>query len=189
MLGTLSSFLFPLLLCASGFATPLLAPSGIQIRGLKVDFEKEKFAVERSDPDETTEWLLQLDGNLRGETRREMKAHGIEILRYMPPNAFVVRGERSRIDLLQSQKILGLALWKHEWKMDSELVKRLTAGGRVKIGISAFDEVSVQNIALELRRLKLPYKLDTLMLETEVPSLEVVRLANLRGIENVEEVR
>lgn len=179
------------------------AGASLEIRGQKVELKHEKQALilqrnENRDrvAAEPREWVIQFDGLLRGETRREMKAHNLEILRYMPPNAFLVRGDGRSLELLQNQKVLGFAAWKPEWKIDSELAKKLAARAflsaneqsrPLRIWVMAFDEASAQRVSADLAKLSFAHKVEGRTIDAMVDLNKILVIAELPGVENIEE--
>lgn len=171
------------------------AQAALEIRGQKVELSREKRGLILQ-KNENREWVIQFEGLLRGETRREMKAHGFEILRYMPPNGFLVRGDGRSLELLRNQKVIGFSAWKSEWKIDSELAKKITsraflstsaAQKPLRLWIMAFDATAAARISKELSALKINHRLDGRTLDAMVTLNSIPRVSQLSGIENIEE--
>lgn len=175
--------------------TTFTAQAAIEIRGQKVELKKVPKGLLNS-PNATSEWVLQFESALAAETRREMKAHGLEILRYLPPNGFLVRGDGRSLELLQNQKVSGFSPWKPEWKIDSELAKKISARAFLSKGeakrplrlwVMAFDESTAQNISSELRKMSITHKVEGRTIDAMVEVQNILRVAQLSGVENIEE--
>lgn len=173
----------------------LHAQAALEIRGQKVELGRETrgLLLQKSD---VREWVVQFETLLRPETRREMKAHGLEILRYLPPNGFLVRGDGRSLELIQAQKVIGAAAWKPEWKIDSDLAKKIAARPflsdsaqkrPLRLWVMAFDEEAARTLSTELRRRGINHTLEGRTLDVLVEVNKVVEIAVLPGVENIEE--
>lgn len=166
----------------------------LNIRGEVVNFKQEKSLLLNTQG--RREWVIQFDSPLRGETRREMKAHQIEILRYLPPNAFVVRGESASLDLLQAQKLVGYAPWKSNWKIDRDLAPKLSARPflnsseakrPLRVWVMAFDESAAQRLSKELDKRGLTHMLEGRTLDVLLERNQILEISEMMDIENIEE--
>lgn len=183
------------ILAAALMLIGLQAQAALEIRGQKVELGRESRGL-LLQKNETREWVVQFESLLRPETRREMKAHGLEILRYLPPNGFLVRGDGRSLELIQAQKVIGSAPWKPEWKIDAELAKKIAArpfladGERkrpLRLWVMAFDEPAAQRLSAELRRVGVQHKVEGRTLDALAEVDVIVEIAKLPGVENIEE--
>ncbi|MCB9849033.1 MAG: S8 family serine peptidase [Phycisphaeraceae bacterium] len=66
--------------------------------------------------------LIQLDGPMTPERRRRLMSAGVRIAQYLPPNAFLIRGEGADCDLLEGiDFIRWTAPYDAAWKVDGAL--------------------------------------------------------------------
>ncbi|MBX3018851.1 MAG: S8 family serine peptidase [Bdellovibrionaceae bacterium] len=173
----------------------LQAQAALEIRGQKVELSRENRGL-LLQKNENREWVIQFGDLLRPETRREMKAHGLEILRYLPPNGFLVRGDGRSLELIQAQKVIGSAAWQPQWKIDSELAKKIAARAfladgekkrPLRLWVMAFDETSAQRLSADLRRMSINHKVEGRTLDALAEVEKIVEIAKLPGVENIEE--
>ncbi len=171
------------------------AQAALEIRGQKVELSRENRGL-LLQKNTNREWVIQFADLLRPETRREMKAHGLEILRYLPPNAFLVRGDGRSLELIQAQKVIGSSAWAPEWKIDSELAKKISARAfladgekrrPLRLWVMAFDEKSAQSLSAALRQMSINHKVEGRTLDALAEIEKIVDIAKLPGVENIEE--
>lgn len=191
----MKSLVYRLALAGVLAGTTSVAIAALEIRGQKIDLAQEKRGLILTN-NENREWVIEFSEALRGETRREMKAHGIEILRYLPTNGFLVRGDARSFDLIQSQKINGYSAWKPTWKIDSELAKKVTARAFLNrdqqlrplhLWVMAFDETTAKTAAAVLSRKGIEAKVEGRILDVIVPVGSIQAISETPGVENIEE--
>lgn len=142
-------------------------------------------------------FVIQFDGPIPTETRRSLDGIGLKVLRYLPDDAYVVRGDTRSIELAQAsiQSIHTVGPFLSDWKLSSEFKddlksKSVSQSKSERILISTFDEIASRQIEDELSILNLGRVTRTgkrdLLIETSLNHLG--QIAQLDGIEWIQKM-
>lgn len=142
------------------------------------------------------DYIIQFNSPIGINDQALLKSNHIKVLRYIPDNAYLVRAKASTIRMALEGRLSGVALFEKSWKMSPDIMQALAAAPFQSWGtqqaehsfdLMAFNEADAKHIEKALHARKIETVRDERMLRFKAPLTEIAKIAELTGIENLEE--
>jgi subtilisin family serine protease len=141
-------------------------------------------------------FVVQFEGAIPGYAKVQLESLGLQVLTYLPDDAYVVRGSARNAGLAKEavDRVKAVAPYQAEWKVSHELIQSSRFGARAvktqRILVAAFDAAASVNVQRQLaalggRRLVRTGQRDLMI---EIEASRVAEIAQIEGVEWIEEL-
>lgn len=153
----------------------------------------EKFTNSNVEAD----YVIQFNSPITEADQQLLKSNNIKILRYIPDDAYIVRSKGSVLKMALEGRLTAMIIFQKGWKLAPEMLQDLSAqpfqpeaiqNSEASFDIMAFTEADAKRIERILdQKFALDYaQRDGRYLRVTGKLVDVVRIAELTGIENIE---
>jgi subtilisin family serine protease len=158
---------------------------------LMIDALSREDSARASELAETRYFVVQFARKVTQAERDGLERQGFEILRYLPDDAYIVRGRPSRAVLLKGQTlgVRAIAAFAPAWKQSSELSALRDPQARVTVLVTVFDALEVAPTEAALERIAgvKPSGASGRRIAAQVPASAIDEIAALEGVEWIQE--
>lgn len=147
----------------------------------------------------TTEadYVIQFSSAITSADQALLKSNNIKVLRYIPEDAYIVRGRGDVIRLSLEGRLTGMTLFQKGWKISPLMAQKIAAQAfqtqelqnvRASYDVMAFTEGDAKRIekALRVRPAMDHVERDGRFLRVTTQLQDAAKIADLTGVENVE---
>jgi len=140
-------------------------------------------------------WVIQFPGIIGGQDRRTVERGGLEILEYVPNNAYLVRGSRADVSRLYLQRVISwMGAWLPAYRIQPELllIQEAEDLSRVPVRVITFPGVDHRLVSTAIRAAG--GTIETTVqrhrghwkYQVGIPSRQLARLAGIADVQWVE---